>query len=173
MIVSRLKMIAICTLCAVLLLSGCAESATPEDLVRALVANEIGARDGRTYYFSASEGNDAYLSDDMLLSLYGFERELSGLSDGAIYLSGSFHPCEFAVFACDSTATAEDIALYLRSRLDTLDKNAAVAAPFCDMTVEEYRAYIENAAVVISGRYVALIISSDTPSAKKAFYRSA
>lgn len=153
-------------------LSDCAAKTAPEEVVSALCENEIGLGGGKIYYFSAPEGDEGYLPDDMLLSLYGFDRGLSGLSDGAIYLSGFYHPCEFAVFVCESTSAAEDVALCLRNRIDTLRKSTVVAAPFCDMTIEEYRSYIESAAVLISGRYVALIISSDATSAKRAFYRA-
>lgn len=170
--IRRLICLIMCLSALLTSLSGCAAKTAPEKVVSALCENEIGLGGGRIYYFSAHEGDEGYLPDDMLLSLYGFDRGLSGLSDGAIYLSGFYHPCEFAVFVCESTSTAEDVALCLRNRIDTLRKSAALAAPFCDMTVEEYRAYIESAAVVISGRYVALIISSDAPSAKRAFYRA-
>ena len=168
----RLISLAVCLLTLLPFVFGCASKTAPEDVVLALSENEIGLGGGRMYCFSATEGDESYLSDDMLLSLYGFDRGLSGLSNGAIYLSGFCYPCEFAVFVCESTSTAEDVALSLRSRVDFLYKNSSVAASFCEMTVEEYRAYIESAAVLISGRYVALIISSDTESAKRVFYRS-
>ena len=166
----------ICALLCLLLVfscfSGCGAHQDPTDVVRAMWESERSLGEGRIYSLSAREGSDGYLSDEMLLSLYGFDRSLSGLSGGAVCLSPFYYPFEIAVFECNSTSCAEDIALAFRNRVETLLKSASVAAPFCDMTANEYRAYIEDSAVVISGRYVALIISTDVAALRGVFLKS-
>ena len=99
---------------------GCADVALPEDVIAAMTEKEIGLFSGRTYSLSKEKGSDGYLSDEMLLSLYGFDRGLSGLSDGAVCLSSFYAPFELAVFVSDSTSCAEDIALCFKNRLSDL-----------------------------------------------------
>lgn len=154
----------------VILCSSCAPKSSPDSIVLALAENETGAVGGTLYSLSAEECERGYLSDEMLFSLYGFSRTLRNLSDGAVYLSDFCHPAEFAVFVCEDTYVAEDIALHLHNRLDLLDENAHSASAFCGMTVDEYKEYISCAEVLIYGRYVALIISSDTKAAKRIFF---
>ena len=168
---------AICFFLAIALISasafsGCSRVVAPDSVVRSLVENEKNRVSGRFYSLSAAEGEEGYVSDVTLTTLYGFDRSLEGLADGAIYLSDFLHPIEFAVFFCHSTATTEDVALRLTSRLKALYKGAYENAGFASMPLEEYRAYVEDAEVVISGELVALIISADTESAKKVFFRA-
>ena len=161
----------LCLLLILPYLSGCGSHSDPTDVVRAMWDGERALGEGRIYSLSAQKGSESYLSDEMLLSLYGFDRGLSGLSGGALCLSPFYYPFELAVFECESTLCAEDIALAFKNRLRLLGESASSAASFCDMTVEEYRAYINDAEVLISGRYVALIISSDVPNVKRIFLR--
>ena len=168
----RILALVLCITILALVLSGCSKKTTVEEIAQALSSAEIGDVGTIMYCLSAPEGSEGYLSDEMLLSLYGFDRALNGISDGAIIPSSFFHPCEFAVFVCTSTSTAEDVALHFNNRLKLLWENAATSAELCGMTVEEYREYIANAAVITSGRYIALIISSDTATAKRVFYRA-
>ena len=160
-------------LCVFLILSlfGCSGRRAVEEVVISM--READRSLGSVSFFSLSveKGSEEYLSDEMLLSLYGFDRSLSGLSGGAVCLSPFYYPFEIAVFECESTLCAEDVALAFNNRIEALRKNSTVAAPFCDMTADEYRAYIDDARVLISGRYVALIISSDTSAVVKEFLR--
>ena len=158
-------------ICLVLTFASCA-AVPPENALDALVDSEIGKMGGSIYSLSADESEREYISDTALASLYGFDRTLDGLSGGAVYLSDFCHPVEFAVFLCHSTHTAEDVAMYLKKRVNILYENASKSARFCGMDEGEYRAYIKSAEVVISGKYVALIISSDVGTAKRAFYRA-
>jgi hypothetical protein len=160
------------SLCLLFTLTACGTSPDPSVPLLALVNSEVGKTSGRTYFLSAEEGEASYISDVALTSIYGFDRTLNGISDGAIYLSDFCHPCEFAVFVCRSTYAAEDVAIFLKARLRTLYESASQSAAFCGMDENEYRAYIKEAEVLISGKYVALIISSDTKEAKRSFYRS-
>ena len=154
----------------VILCSSCAPKSSPDSIVLALAENETDSVGGTLYSLSAEECEREYLSDEMLLSLYGFDRNISPLIDGAVYLSDFCHPCEFAVFICEDSYVAEDIALHFHNRLKLLSESASVSAAFCGMTVEEYKEYISSAEVVTYGRYVALIISTDTKSAKRIFF---
>ena len=165
--ISRLKFIIAILLTFCLLLSSCSAKASPEEALNSLINAEVGRGAGTAYSLSAPEGTEGYISDTALLSIYGFDRGLEGLSSGAIYLSDFCHPVEFAVFICDNTYALEDVAMHLKNRITSLSKNAAESAVFCGMREEEYRAYIDSAEVVISGHCVALIISSDTSEAMR------
>ena len=163
----------LCTLIALCLsLSSCASNTSPEGVLEALVEAERGRMGGSIYSLSADEGERGYISDTALVSIYGFDRTLDGLSEGAIYLSDFCHPVELAVFLCHSTYAAEDIAVYLKSRLNTLYESASESAHFSGISEDEYREYIKGAEVIVSGKYVALIISSDTREAKRIFCRA-
>ena len=169
-----MKRILLIFLCFAILICffGCSSHRSVEEAVALM--KEADRTLGKVGFYSldAEKGSENYLSDEMLLSLYGFDRSLSGLVGGAVCLSPFYYPFELAVFECASTLCAEDVALAFKNRLTTLRKSATVAAPFCDMTAEEYRAYIDDARVLISGRYVALVISSDAAAVVKEFLRS-
>ena len=165
----RLVLCTLITLC--LALSACASKSSPESVLRALVEAEKGRVGGSIYFLSADEGENGYISDTAFASIYGFDRTLDGLSEGAIYLSDFCHPVELAVFLCNSTYAAEDIAVYLKGRIKTLYESASESARFSGINEDEYREYIRSAEVIVSGRYVALIISSDAREAKRIFCR--
>ena len=148
------------------------QKASTDNIINLLTAEETNIPTGRIYSSEAPEGSDGFLSEDILTVAYGFPESFDGLSSAAIRLSSFFHPCEFAVFLCKSANDAEDVALFCRNRIDTLRKYTSSSAELCSMSTEEYSRYIDNAAVVISGRYVALIISSDTRAVKRLFLRS-
>ena len=156
----------------VFFLTSCGSGASAESVAETLCRQEVGLPSGIIYTFNASEGATNFLSDDMLLGIYGFDRSLKGLTDGAVRFSSGFHPCELAVFVCEDFRSAEDIALHLKNRVALLQSNAARSAELCHMSEEDYREYTDRAAVIISGNYVALIISSDTPTAKRVFLRA-
>ena len=152
-----------------IMLQSCSANPSPHDIVSALSANETSLPPGRIYYSEANEGSDGYLPSSLLSAVYGIPDGFGGIQSCAIRLSSFFHPCEFAVFLCDSPNTAHSVATFCRQRLDTLKRSALSSSSMCGMTAEEYLSYLENAVVLISGRYVSLIISSTPTSAKKAF----
>lgn len=151
-------------------ISCAAQGADPFDAVMTLTEKEISLPVGRIYHSSAPEGSDSHLSDEMLSSVYGIPDGYDGIVSAAVRLSSFSHPCELAVFLCKNTDCAEDVALFFRERVDTLTREADYAARFCGLSTEEYLEYVRNAAVIISGRYVALIISSDAAAARKLLY---
>ena len=153
------------------LLSSCTGDPDPRAAVSSVLRCEPSSTSGQIYSLDSKEWEDSYLPDDMLLSIYGFDRSTVSISEGAVYLSGFCHPCEIAVFITPDTKSAEDIALYFHNRLRLLSSNAHTAAATAGMTVEEYRRYIDEAVVIIKGRAVALLISGDIAEAKKALYK--
>ena len=150
-------------------LTACQKKRSAANAVSEIVDAEACRPSGQLYYLSAKEGDEGYAPDDMLLSVYGFDRSLKGLEEGAVWLSECFHPFEAAVFVCSDYRSAEDVAIHLKNRLALLQSNAAEAAELCKMKVEEYRNYVDNGIVIISGDRVALIVSSDPRTAKRAF----
>ena len=62
--------------------------------------------------------------------------------------------------------------LFCNQRIRSLMQNASLSAPLCNMSAAEYKEYISGAFVTVSGRYVALIISSDPDSARRTFIKA-
>ena len=152
-------------------LTSCARhKPSPADIVAALTAAEASLPEGRLYSSSSREGEDGFLPPEMLSAAYGFPADFDGLESVALRLSSFCHPCEFAIFLCRDHSAAEDVALFCRVRLSILRGSVGEAASFCGMTAEKYLEYLDSAVVIVSGRLVSLIISSDTAMAKKAFY---
>lgn len=158
---------------AALILSAasCGRRAAPVEIVNALMEVESSRSAGATYTSESREGQKDYLSPRLLASAYGIPPEFDGIISAAIHLSPFGYPFEYGAFYCKSPACAEDVALYCRERIDTLTENAADSARFIGVTVNDYLNCLRNATVIISGRQVVLIISSDTAAAKRALYR--
>ena len=144
-------------------LSSCAASSTPDcrEILTAMTDAEIGLPAGKTYSLRAKKGDDEYLSEHLLNSLYG-DGERPVMADGwidiAIFLSLSDHPCEFAVFLCDSKDTATDTARMLCHHIDVI-RTANEGLQFSH--------YLDNATVTIIKNYVLMIISSDSENILK------
>ena len=137
------------------------QTPSAKKILSRLLETEIDLPSGQVYLSTSTEGDKSYIPHSMLCALYGdgsMPKEYADWLDFAIYLSSS-HPCEFAVFLCDSPQAALDTSKTLCSRLTTL-KNF--------WSGSEYSSYTENAEVLISGNFCILIISSDTTAAKKA-----
>ena len=149
-----------------LLLCSCAkEQATAAQVLDALVAAEIGLPAGQIYLSAAPEDDASYLSPDLVAALYGEGEppwQLSLLEDYGLFLSTAQHPCEFAVFRVRARSDTDDVAAMCLSRLDALRihyKNT------------QYASYTQNARVVVIGKYVLLLISSDPDHALSAAQR--
>ncbi len=139
-------------------LSSCSqkERVPCRDVLGEILKNEVGIPSGRVYSLCADEGEAEFTPESLINSLYGGGKSpvvRDGWLDGAIFLSLGEHPCEFAVFLCDSHDSTVDTARILCSRLDILKSLKNNKA---------YSDYFENATVRISGNYAFLIISSDT-----------
>ena len=137
------------------------ENTSCREILQAMTEAEIGLPSGKIYSMKAARGDDEYLSEHLINSLYG-EGGTPVMSDGwldlAIFLPSSAHPCEFAVILCDSEDTATDTARLLCRRLDAI-RTAKGAGEYAKLT--------ENATVTVIGNYALLIISSDTENAIK------
>ena len=159
-ILSLILMICLC------LLVGCAkENATAAQVLDALVGAEIGLPAGQIYLGSAPKDSDAYLPPDMIAALYGqgeLPWQLSLAEDYGIFLSTAQHPCEFAAFRCYARSDTDDIAAMCLTRLD------ALRIHYKDT---QYASYTQNAQVVVIGKYVLLLISSDPAHALRAAER--
>ena len=149
-----------------LLLCACAkEQATAAQVLDALVKAEIGLPAGQIYLSAAPEDDASYLSPDLVAALYGegeLPWQLSLLEDYGLFLSTAQHPCEFAVFRVRARSDTDDVAAMCLSRLDALRihyKNT------------QYASYTQNARVVVIGKYVLLLISSDPDHALRAAQR--
>ena len=143
-------------------LSSCSrQPPSAKSVLSLLIETEIDLPSGQVYLSTSTEGEASYVSNSLLAALYGGgsePREYDDWVEFAIFLSSS-HPCEFAVFLCDSPQSALDTSKTLCSRLTTL-KNF--------WSDSQYSFYTESAEVIISGNFCILVVSSDTTAAKKA-----
>jgi len=144
-------------------LSSCAkkEYATCREVLEAIMTAEIGLPAGKVYDLSAPKGDDEYLDERIINSLLGNGSTPSmrqGWIDLAMFLPSSPHPCELAVFLCDTPDTATDTARLLCRRLDVV-KSAKKDSPHSEM--------LDSATVTIMGNYVIFAISSDSEKAIK------
>ena len=161
------------TIATVLVIVSCRSVPTaPDGAVRAICAAEAMLPAGQLYHSDAPEGSPEYLPPALLATAYGIPDGYGGIEKAAVRLSGNGHPCEFAVFLCKDADTAEDVSLFCKNRLRSLSLNASFSANEIGMSREEYDAYLSSAAIIISGRYVAFIISSDVPAARRAFIKA-
>jgi hypothetical protein len=148
-------------------LPSCAEKnlVSCREILEELKDAEIGLPAGKTYDIKAGEGENEFLPERLLSSLYGEGATppmREGWLDIALFLPTSAHPCEFAVILCNSDDTATDTARLLCRRLDsirTLKQNC------------EYSALLEGARVTVIRNYALLIISSDAENAVKTVTR--
>ena len=104
---------------------GAGERAASLDVVSSLVENEVGLPSGQIYSSNAEEGDDGYVSDELLCALYGEGKmppEKDEWIEFSFFLSTAQHPCELAVFLCSSPDSASDTAHLLCSRIDNVAK---------------------------------------------------
>ena len=125
-----------------------------------LIESEVGLPAGKIYDMSAIEGDFEFLPESLLCALLGngaMPAVRDSWIDGALFLSLGTHPCEFAVFLCDSRDAAQDTARLFCSRIDSV-KTLKGGGEYSDM--------LENTRVCIIKNYVVLIISSDSATAE-------
>ena len=160
----RLFAIMITATVTLFLFGGCSAKQNPtcRELVEIMTEAEISLPAGTVFSLAAAEGEDGYMSNSLLSSLYG-NGEMPPLRecwvDGAVFLPSNAHPCELAVFLCNSHDAATDTARLLCRRLDAIRMTKGDS---------EYAEMIGKATVNVRGNYVIFIISSDTASAIKA-----
>ena len=146
----------------IFLLTSCTKSnLTPcREILGALVDAEVGLPAGKIYDMRATEGEDEYLSKSLLCALFGngnMPTVRGAWIDCALFLSLGSHPCEFAVFLCNSHDAAQDTARLLCSRIDSVKTLKGGG---------EYAHILDGARVCIIKNYVVLLISSDSTAAE-------
>lgn len=145
---------------ALILLSGCgSQQASVESVLLTLTEAEVGLPAGQAYLASAQEDEVCYLPPDLTAALYGQGEppwQLALVEDYGMWLSSAQHPCEFAVFRCYARSDTDVVAAMCTSRLDDL------RAHYKD---SQYASYLQNAQVVVIGKYVLLLISADAQHA--------
>ena len=152
-----------CLVSLLALLVACAprEYLSCRAVLYAMMKAEIALPAGQIYDLSAPEGDSEYFDERIINSLWGEGSPppmRQGWIDLALFLPSSGHPCELAVFLCDSPDTATDTARLLCRRLDVIRSNKKNA---------EYSVMLDSASVTIVGNYVILAVSSDTEKAIK------
>ena len=122
-------LLAIFLLFSVFCLPSCSRNMpSTKDILIAMTAAEVGLPSGRVYLSSAEPGSENYTPPALLASLYGGGSapiEQSEWVEFAIFLPTAQHPCELAVFLCQSDQSASDTAKMLCLRYG---KNALPSA---------------------------------------------
>jgi hypothetical protein len=150
-------------------LCACTPTRSPEAIVKEICLAEAGIPAGELYFSEAPEGSESFMPPELLSSAYGIPFDFEGLESAAVRLSANGHPFEVAVFLCKDAGSAEDVALFCRSRIKLLLRNSLFTSKQCGMSKEAYESYLSGASVTVSGRHVALIISSDPIRARRIF----
>ena len=109
------KSILILLMILIFILPSCSSHETTDCriVLERLMTAEIGLPAGKVYCMAAQRGDDEYLPQNLINSLYGNGSRpvmADGWIDLAVYLSTTPHPCELAVFLCDKEETARDFA---------------------------------------------------------------
>lgn len=142
----------------VFMLASCSGKSSPtcRDILIALTDTEAKLPAGQLYSLSSPDKDFDILSDTLISALYG-NGSVPSVSnewlDVAVFLSLSQHPCELAVFLCNSHDAATDTARLLCKRLDVI-KASEKSNIYADM--------LSNARITICRNYVLFIISSDS-----------
>ena len=120
--------------------------------------SEISLPAGKIYHKSAIEGEDGYISEDMLSAVFGGGKNLSIFElwdDIALFLPSADHPCEIIAIHCPSVGDTSDTALLLSGRLSDIR----------DAKSQKYPDYFLDCNVFIIKNYVLMIVSSDVKNA--------
>ena len=164
----RLTALFFTILILILALTSCSPNReqTCRQILGEMVDGEIGLPAGRFYSKSAQKGDEEYLSDSLIASIFGggsYPTVADGWIDASLFMSLGTHPCEFAVILCRDRDIAHDTADILLSRLSSIK--------LCK-TQPQYEKHLQNATVTLVGNYALLIISSDTKNAIKIFMKN-
>ncbi len=148
-------------------LSSCRTSAPLpcRELLGAVIQAESKLPAGKIYDLSAAEGENEYLPEHLINSLFcdgGAPSVRSSWIDAALFLPTSSHTCELAVILCDSPESTADTAELLLRRIDVL-RTA--------LSEGEHSAALASASVTIIGNYALLVISSDSEGAINAAFK--
>lgn len=151
------------------LLSCRAHTVRAAEMVRAACAKETNLPDGRIYCSDAENGNEnaeQQADRELCAGLYGegdFPPALSQCTEYAFFLPVRQHPCEFAVFFCQTADAADAVARMCLTRREML-----IAA----WRGSDYEAYPIDACVRIrktGGRYIVFfLVCADAEDAYRA-----
>ncbi len=111
------------------------------------------------FYSGAHEYEEGYLSEDMLITLYGDGQEVlgyEGVEECALFIAKGQDMTEFAIFKCYTYASTEKVAEMCRRRLEILKMND-------DSGIE----IAESAEIITEGKYVAFIVLPETETAAR------
>ena len=138
------------------------EHTSCREILDKIIISEVSLPAGQIYSSRAEKGENEYMSASLINSIYG-NGTVPPMADGwievAIFLPSSSHPCEFAVFLCDSRDTANDTARMLCSRLDAIRTAKGT---------KDNMQMINSAEIAVVRNYVLFILSSDSKNALKA-----
>ena len=135
------------------------ETVSPYAVLSGILSVEVDCPVGTVYHSAAAEGEEGYFSSSLCATLYGdgdLPAEWASVEDFAIFLSATESPTELAVFLTPTRADAEEVAELCVERLGVLQRYYRGS---------DLEAYAAGGRVVVLGRYVVMVISSDSDAA--------
>lgn len=151
--------------------AGCVpkNSASPAQALDAMLGTESPLPAGRIYSLSPAKTAEVP-SDSLLAALFGSSSSLppamDSVEDAAFFLAYSA-PFEMAVFLCASTSDTAGVSRMCTKRLE------ALKSTYTTSDSAESIPALENARIVVRGRWVILCVCEDPEAALRAFRRTA
>ena len=152
-------------LLCILLSVSCAksESHTPlcYEIVKSMCDEELNLPTGVIYTSRAKEGEEGYIKEYLLASLFGNGKQLvifEFWDDIAIFLPSGYGACEFIAIHCKNSDNVEDTARLLCTRLNDLKNSKGEKNP----------EYFENTEILTVKNYIIMVASKDAKAAYKA-----
>lgn len=146
---------------------GCNGHICAEDALSAILSEVSSLPAGNAKSTTANEYDDDYLDMALLrimfseASSFGEEKKIE---EAAIFLSGTEELCEIIVAKATSYSDAEDIAELFAKRIGYLKSSPALSS--------ESKSVLQNAKVVISGKFVLYTVSNYSEKICKVFKNS-
>ncbi len=147
-----------------------AEGPGSDEILKAMIKSAKDLKTGSVYTTLSSPGASDYLSDNLLLALYGRGQTpdvLKRTFSISLRTSSGLYAEEFAVFHCGSSRDREEIFELCLHRIDSICHfiNANSQKLSLDSGIN---ATIDNAKVIILGDYVIMALSKNSDAAIKA-----
>ena len=131
------------------------------EIVKGMCDEELNLPTGVIYTSRATEGEEGYIKEYLLASLFGNGKQLDIFEfwdDVAIFLPSGEGACEFIAIHCINSDNVEDTARLLSTRLNDLKNSKGKKNP----------EYFEGMEILTIKNYIIMVASKDAKAAYKA-----
>lgn len=130
------------------------------EILQAMCEKELSLPAGIIYSSRAKEGEEGYIKESLLASLFGNGKQLDIFKfwdDIAIFLPSGSDACEFAVIHCTHSDNTPDTARLLSTRQNDLKSSKG----------EKHPEYFESMEILTVKNYIIMAVSTDAKNAYK------